>query len=328
MSEELMRAACVDRPGPAGDIQVASIPRPVPGPTDVLVEVRAAGVNQVDTYVRSGRYPTLMPTPFVVGRDLVGTVRTAGPGSGFHVGEEVWCNSLGYEGRQGPCAEYAVVPAERLYRLPPGADPVQTVAALHTAGTAVLALRPRAEARAGETIFVGGAGGNIGAIAVQLAKEAGLRVIASARAEDHERVRDLGADAVFDYRDPDLADQVRAVAPDGVEVHWDTSGKATLTDASRIVAARGRILVTAGIQPQDGVELWPLYTRDVRVIGFVISLASVPDLAMAAATINRRLAGPGLAVNVTHELGLAETVRAHELVEAGTRGRVVIRPDR
>jgi NADPH:quinone reductase-like Zn-dependent oxidoreductase len=328
MSEEHMRAAYVLGPGQAGDIKVASISRPVPGPTDVLVEVWAAGINQVDTYVRSGRYPTLMPTPFVVGRDLVGTVKTAGSGSGFHAGDEVWCNSLGYDGRQGACAEYAVVPAERLYPLPPGADPVQTVAALHAAGTAVLALHQRAKVRVAETIFVGGAAGNIGAIAVQLAREGGLRVIASARDEDLERVRDLGADAAFDYRDPDLVDQVRAVAPDGVDVHWDTSGKATLNDASRMVATRGRIVVTAGMQRQDGVELWPLYTRDVRVIGFVISLASVSELATAAATINRRLEGPGLAVNVTHELGLAETAHGHELVEAGTRGRVVIRPDR
>lgn len=323
-----MRAAYVDEPGAAGDIQVADIPRPVPGPTDVLVEVQAAGVNQVDTYVRSGRYPTPMPTPFVVGRDLVGTVAAVGPGSEFAVGERVWCNSLGYEGRQGACAEYAVVTAERLYRLPPGAEPVQTVAALHTAGTAVLALHRRALVRAGETIFVGGAAGNIGAIAVQLAQEAGLRVIASARGEDHARVRALGAAQAFDYRDPDLADQVRAVAPDGVDVHWDTSGKTTLNDASAVIAPRGRIVVTAGLQPQDGVDLWSLYTRDVRVIGFVISLASVSDLAMAAATINRRLAGPGLEVNVVHELGLAETARGHELVEAGTRGRVVIRTDR
>ena len=300
-----MRAAYVDEPGAAGDIQVADIPRPVPGPTDVLVEVQAAGVNQVDTYVRSGRYPTPMPTPFVVGRDLVGTVAAVGPGS-----------------------EYAVVTAERLYRLPPGAEPVQTVAALHTAGTAVLALHRRALVRAGETIFVGGAAGNIGAIAVQLAQEAGLRVIASARGEDHARVRALDTAQAFDYRDPDLADQVRAVAPDGVDVHWDTSGKTALNDASAVIAPRGRIVVTAGLQPQDGVDLWSLYTRDVRVIGFVISLASLSDLAMAAATINRRLAGPGLEVNVVHELGLAETARGHELVEAGTRGRVVIRTDR
>jgi NADPH:quinone reductase-like Zn-dependent oxidoreductase len=323
-----MRAACVHGPGAADDIRVESIPIPVPGPTDVLVQVHAAAVNQVDTYVRAGSYVTPMPIPFVVGRDLVGTVAAAGPGSGFGIGEPVWCNSLGHDGRQGSCAEYAVVPAERLYRLPAEADPVTTVAALHTAATAFLALHRDAEVRAGQTIFIGGAAGNIGAIAVQLAHEAGLRVIASTRRDDRDAVRDLGAETVLDYRDPDLVERVRDAAPAGVDVFWDTSGKGQLADAVQLVTTRGRIVVTAGRQRQDDVDLWPLYTRDIRVIGFVISLASVSDLAAAAGTINRRLAGPGLAVRVTHELPLAETARGHELVEAGTRGRVVIRPDR
>lgn len=323
-----MRAAFVTAPGPATDIRVESIPRPEPGPTDVLVQVEAAAVNQVDTYVRSGRYPTPMPSPFVVGRDLVGSVAAAGAGSGFSVGEPVWCNSLGHAGRQGSCAEYAVVPAERLYRLPPDVDPIATVAVLHPAATAALALHRHAEVRAGQTIFVGGAAGNIGAIAVQLAAEAGLRVIAGARSDDHDRVRELGADAVVDYRDPDLGEQVRATSPDGVDVHWDTSGQTQLTDAIRLVATRGRILLTAGRRPHENVDLWPLYTRDVQLRGFVISLASVSELTDAAATINRRLAGPGLAVRVAHELPLADTARGHDLVEAGARGRVVIRPDR
>jgi 2-desacetyl-2-hydroxyethyl bacteriochlorophyllide A dehydrogenase len=326
MPEKSMRAACVHAPGSAADITVETIPVPDPGPTDVLVQVEAVSVNPVDTYVRSGQYPTPMPTPFVVGRDLVGTVVTAGPGTGFETGEQVWSNSLGYGGRQGPCAEYAVVPADRLYRRPEGTDPVTTVAALHTAATACLALHRDAEVRAGQTIFIGGSAGNIGAIAVQLAHEAGLRVIASARSDDHEAVRDLGADTVLDYRDPGLAERVLAAAPGGVDVHWDTSGKGLLADALRLVAARGRIILTAGRQSQDDVDLWPLYTRDVRLIGFVISLASVSDLAAAADTINRRLAGPGLPVRVTHELPLSETARGHELVESGTRGRVVIRP--
>jgi NADPH:quinone reductase-like Zn-dependent oxidoreductase len=323
-----MRAACVHGPGAADDIRVESIPIPVPGPTDVLVQVHAAAVNQVDTYVRAGSYVTPMPIPFVVGRDLVGTVAAAGPGSRFGIGEPVWCNSLGHDGRQGSCAEYAVVPAERLYRLPAEADPVTTAAALHTAATASLALHRDAEVRAGQTIFIGGAAGNIGAIAVQLAHEAGLRVIASARRDDRDTVRDLGAETVLDYRDPDLVERVRDAAPAGVDVFWDTSGKGQFADAVQLVTTRGRIVVTAGRQRQDDVDLWPLYTRDIRVIGFVISLASVSDLAAAAGTINRRLAGPGLAVRVTHELPLAETARGHELVEAGTRGRVVIRPDR
>lgn len=323
-----MRAAFVEGPGPASHIHVDMLPRPRPGPTDVLVEVRAAAVNQVDTYVRSGVYVTPMPSPFVVGRDLVGIVVEAGPGTDFSPGEQVWSNSLGHGGRQGSCAEYAVVPADRLYPLPPEVDPVRAVASLHPAATAALGLDRYAALRAGQTVFVGGAAGNIGAIVVQLAREAGLHVVASARADDADLVRELGAETVLDYRDPDLTQGIRAAAPGGVDAYWDTSGRAQLADVAEVVAERGRIIVTAGRQPQRELSLWPLYTRDIHVVGFVISLATVPELAAAAATINRRLAGPGLRVRLAHELPLAETARAHELVEAGTPGRVVIRPDR
>ncbi|MEU4676149.1 alcohol dehydrogenase catalytic domain-containing protein [Micromonospora sp. NPDC023737] len=106
-----MRAAYIERPGPAADIRFGDLPAPHPGPTDVLVDVIATTVNPVDTFVRSGAYRTPLPLPLVVGRDLVGRVAEVGPGAaGFHAGDLVWCNSLGYDGRQGSAAEQAVVP--------------------------------------------------------------------------------------------------------------------------------------------------------------------------------------------------------------------------
>ena len=98
-----MRAAFFGEPGPAEAIEVGELPVPVPGPTDVLVAVEVAVINPVDTLIRSGRWPTLMPLPFVTGRDLVGTVTAAGAGSGFSPGDRVWSNSLGHAGRQGTC---------------------------------------------------------------------------------------------------------------------------------------------------------------------------------------------------------------------------------
>lgn len=116
-----MRAAYVTELGAADVIRVGELPVPAGGPTDVLVRVEVVAVNPVDTMVRSGAYPTPTPFPFVIGRDLVGTVAEASPGAaGFAPGDRVWCNSLGHGGRQGSFAEYAVVPAERLYPLPAG----------------------------------------------------------------------------------------------------------------------------------------------------------------------------------------------------------------
>src|SRR5689334_13246819 len=96
---ETMTVAYVTRPGPADEIRIGRFPVPEPGPSEVLVKVRALAVNHVDTFVRSGAYRTRLPYPFVIGRDLVGTAITAAPG--FTPGDTVWCDSLGFDGRQG-----------------------------------------------------------------------------------------------------------------------------------------------------------------------------------------------------------------------------------
>ncbi len=110
-----MRAAFIRATGGVEQIEVGELPVPRPGPTDVLVRMAAGGLSHVDLFVRSGAYRTHTPFPFVIGRDLVGTVVEPGPGVASHkVGGRVWCNSLGYHGRQGALAEYAVVADDRL----------------------------------------------------------------------------------------------------------------------------------------------------------------------------------------------------------------------
>lgn len=131
-------------------------------------------VNPVDAFIRSGRYRTSTPFPFVVGRDLVGTVVAAGGGSHVAVGDRVWCNSLGHGGRQGSFAEYAVVPQDRCYRVPPRVDPAVLVAAVHPAATAFLAWFVHARLRPGQSVYVGGAAGNVGSAATAMAHRAAV----------------------------------------------------------------------------------------------------------------------------------------------------------
>ncbi|NDZ73971.1 alcohol dehydrogenase catalytic domain-containing protein, partial [Streptomyces sp. SID10362] len=178
---ETMRAAYIDAVGPADAIRYGELPVPPVGPTDVLVRVSAVAADPVDTFVRSGAYATSLPTPFVVGRDLVGEVAATGPGAaGLVVGQRVWCNSLGHGGRQGSFAQYATVAAERLYPVPAGVDEEHLVAAAHPAASAWLALFRHGRLRAGETVYVGGGAGNVGGAAVSLAARAGARVVATA----------------------------------------------------------------------------------------------------------------------------------------------------
>ncbi len=321
-----MRAAYVTERGPADTIVVGDRPDPTPADGEVLVAVDTVSVNPVDTYVRSGRYATPIPLPFVVGRDLVGTVAALGGGvEAFRVGDRVWCNSAGHEGRQGPSAEYAVVPVDRLYPLPDGVDPDTAVAVAHPAATAYLGWFVRARLLAGETVLVAGGAGNVGTAAVQMAAYAGARVVATARPSDHEACRAAGADAVLDYADPDLGDRIAEVAPDGVDVLWDTAGHHDFALAGRILAPEARVLVTAATVREPVVPLFPLYTRDVSVLGFVISLAPAHELAAAARLVNRMLADGLLTTRVTERMGLADMAEAHRRMESGTvRGRLLV----
>jgi len=321
--------AYVEQLGPPENIRYGPLPEPTPGPTDVLVEVTAVAVNPVDTFVRSGAFPTPVSFPFVIGRDLVGTVLEAGPGApGFATGDLVWCNSLGHGGRQGAAAERVVVPADRLYHLPPGVDPVEAVAVVHPAATAHLALFTHGGLQPGRTVLVLGAAGNVGSALVVMAAEAGARVVAVASARDEEYCRSLGAAEVFDYRDPAFPDRVRAACPGGVDLYLDTSGTNDLETAVDLLALRGRIVVLAGGGSRPVLPAGELYRKDCSVVGFVISHATTAELAGAAREVNRLLAAGRLRPRTVEELPLSAAAEAHRRMERGElRGRrVVLRP--
>ncbi|WP_324790069.1 NADPH:quinone reductase [Streptomyces sp. H51] len=321
-----MLAAYIDRFGPPEVIRHGELPDPVPGPTDVLVAVDAVAVNHVDTFVRSGAWRTPVPLPFVVGRDLVGTVVAAGPGApGFAPGDRVWCNSLGHEGRQGAAAERAVVPVDRLYHLPPGADPLDTVAVAHGAATAHLGLFTHGRLRAGESVVVVGAAGNVGGAAVVLAARAGARVVAVASARDEDRCRSLGAAEFVDHRAPDPGARIRAACPSGAGVWLDTAGANDLPLAVDALARRGRIVLLAGLRTRPALPTGPLYLKEGSVHGFAISHATVPELAEAAAAVGRLTAERALAPRATETLPLNAAAEAHRRLENGeVRGKMIL----
>ncbi|WP_330308309.1 MULTISPECIES: NADPH:quinone reductase [unclassified Streptomyces] len=310
-----MRAAYAEQLGPPDVIRYGQLAAPVPGPDEVLVDVRATTVNPVDTFVRSGVFRTPLEFPFVIGRDLVGTV--ASPGGGFAVGDAVWCNSLGHGGRQGAAAEQAVVPVDRLYRLPPGVAPEIAVAVVHPAATAYLALFTHGGLCPGETVLVAGAAGNVGAALVVLAVRAGARVIATAAARDHDYCRSLGAAEIVDYRDLDLTRRLAELAPAGVDVHVDTSGRNDLTSAVALLAHRGRIVLLAGAKDEPVLPVGPLYMKDASVRGFAISHATPSELASAATTINDLLSRGLLHPRAMEPLPLSTAADVHHRMERG-----------
>lgn len=319
-----MQAAFVERLGPADGIRIGRLPVPEPAPGQVLVAVEAVAVDMVDTYVRAGTYKTDVPLPYILGRDLVGTVSAAPSGSPWRVGDRVWANSLGHDGRQGVSAEFAAVAAERLYPMPPDATAHTILALAHAGATAHLGWFAHAALRAGETVFVGGGGGNVGLPAVAFAADAGARVIASAAAADADRVRRAGAAVVFDYRDAELSDRLAQAAPDGVDVFWETSGHHDGGLLARVLAPGARVLLTAVAGPAL-LPLPQLYTRDVSLLGFVISRAAVADLARAAAAVNGAAARLAPLLRPPTVLPLGSAREAHELMESGgVRGRLIL----
>ncbi len=197
-----MFAGYIDEVGPSDNIRYGELPVPDIGPRDVLVRAETMAVNHVDRFVRSGEYQTRLTFPFVVGRDLVDTVTAvtavSDDATQFRIGDRVWTNSLGYDGRQGSFSEYVAIPQDRAYPLPDGVDPAEAVSMLHTMATAYLGICREGAIGEGDTVFVGGAGGGVGSAAVQLAAERGARVLASASPEDFDWVRSCGADKVFD----------------------------------------------------------------------------------------------------------------------------------
>ncbi|MFK0105455.1 NADPH:quinone reductase [Streptomyces sp. NPDC091217] len=322
-----MLAAYIEELGSPDAIRVGELPPPQPGPSDVLVDVEVTAVNQVDTFVRSGAYRTPLSFPFVIGRDLVGTVVSAGAGApGFRPGDRVWCSSLGHAGRQGAAAEQAVVPHDRLYRLPDGVGAVDAVALAHPASTACLALFAHGRLRAGETVVILGAAGNVGAAAVVTAAQAGARVVAVASARDADRCRSLGARQVVDYRDPGAGRRIREAAPDGVDLYLDTYGRNDLETALGLLAPRGRVVVMAGLRTRPVLPAGELYTHDRSVHGFAISGARTDELAGAAAHVARLTADGLLRPRAVEVLPLSEAAEAHARLEAGeVRGKLVLR---
>lgn len=325
-----MNAAYIERFGPAEDIRYGELSVPDPGPTDVLVNVAATTVNPVDTFIRSGAVRTPVTFPFVIGRDAVGTVAAVGPGvAGFEVGDQVWCNSLGHGGRQGAAAAHVVVPVDRLYHLPPAVCPRTAVATLHPAATAYLALFTHGRLRAGDTVLVAGAAGNVGSAAVQLAADAGLRIVATARPDDEDYCRELGATEFVDYRSADLATRVQALCPAGVDGLLDTSGGNDIATAVELLAFRGRIVLLAGITARPVLPVGPLYLKDGSIVGFTISRATTTELGCAARTVNRLLAQRKLRPRQVEELPLSAAAEAHTRLERGELHgrRLVLLPD-
>ena len=317
-----MKAAFITECGPAQNIQYGEIDKPSVTGSQVLVKVGAVSLNPVDTYIRNGANYWELPNPFVVGCDLAGTVEAIGDEvTQFQVGDRVWGTNQGLLGRQGTFAEYCSVDQEWLYGTPDDVSDNDAAACSLVGVTAHLGLFRDARIQAGETIFVHGGTGGVGAMVLQMAKAAGARVIATAGSEEKaERCRQLGADVVINYKTENELEAILAAAPEGVDVFWETLREPNLEDIVSVMKERGRIVIMAGRDARPDFPVGPFYVKCLQLFGFVMFKASADELRACSEDINRWLSSGALKAQISQVLPLSEAANAHQLQEDNTLG--------
>jgi NADPH2:quinone reductase len=319
-----MKAAYIEKVGPPENIIFGDLPEPGIGVGQVLVKVAAVAVDPIDTYIRRGAFPMNLTFPFIIGRDMVGTVEAVGDSvKRFSPGARVWCNNQGYHGRQGTFAEYLAIDEELLYAVPHGADEKAAIAVVHSATTAAIGLIREAHLRAGESVFINGGAGNVGSAVLQLAVNLGARVILTAGSnEDLAYCRSLGAERAINYKTEDVVQAISEFAPKGVDVYWDTTTKPDFERAVPLLAHRGRIILMAGLDSHPSFPVGAFYPKDCSMRGFAITNATIEELKNCATTINEWLSVGKLAARIDRVMPLAEAAQAHRLIEDSQRGLV------
>jgi NADPH:quinone reductase-like Zn-dependent oxidoreductase len=301
-----MRAVVYDEYGGPEVLHVAEADEPHAGPGQVRIAVRAAGVNPIDFKQRSGALAAFMPLelPAIDGREAAGVVDEVGEGASAAVGDEVLGFAVG-----GADAEHAIL--DDFVPKPAAASWEQAAALPVAAETSARVFNVLGGLGAGQTIVINGAAGGVGAVAVQLAVARGARVIGTASEGNHEFLRSLGAEPTT-YGDG-MAERIRALAPDGVDLAFDTAGRDGFPDLIELTGDPGRVATIAGFQAAE---------LGVKVTGGSEGRA-LEGLTEATALIE---AGR-LEVPIERTFTFAEAPEAHRLSQEGhVRGKLVLVP--
>jgi NADPH:quinone reductase len=330
-----MKAAYIQKTGPATNITYGDLPDPKPGLRECLVKVGAVAMNPVDTYIRAGTIPGDLPLPFVVGCDLAGTVIETGP-EVLHLkkGDRVWGSNQGLLGRQGTFSELAAVEEQWLYPTP-GQVKDEEAAAMALVGiTAHLGLFREAKLKPGEILFVNGGTGGVGSAVAQMAKALGAKIITTAGTDGKVQVcRELGADLAINYKTEDVDAAITKFAPQGVNVWWETLREPDFERTIPLLSQRGRMILMAGREARPVFPVGPFYVKDCSLHGFVMFMATPDEQRAAAGDINEWMKNGKLKPRIDRILPLSEAAEAHQLQEESTigkggvlSGKIVLKP--
>jgi NADPH2:quinone reductase len=320
-----MKAIVVHEFGGPEVLRLEEVPTPRPTAGQVLVRIRAAGVNPYDTYMRNGTYAIKPPLPYTPGSDAAGDVEAIGGGvSKVGRGDRVYTAKT----VTGAYAEYALTLETQVHPLPAKMTYAQGAGVWVPYGTAYHALYQRARARAGETLLIHGASGGVGIAAVQIGRAMGLTILGTAGSKKGlELVGREGAHHLFDHSQSGYLEQIlKATGGQGVDLILEMLANVNLGNDLKQLAPEGRVVVIGSrgdvtISPRD------LMTRRGSVLAFTLWGVTESQEAEIHAGLIAGMENGTLRPVVGKELPLAEARRAHkEILEPGAYGKIVLLP--
>lgn len=316
-----MKAIIFSEFGAVDVLKVSELPDPLPGPGEIRIRIRAAGVNPVDGKIRRGLLQQRIPHmfPVIPGWDASGEVDMLGGDiSRFRIGDRVYAYCRKPVVQFGTYAQYVILPEQNAAAMPSSMS-FEEAASVPLAGlTAWQSLFGAGELKNGETVLVHAAAGGVGGFAVQLAKSCGATVIATARAQNHAYVRSCGADQVIDYTQGDFREAVRQLCPGGVDLAFDTVGGSVQAASADIVRQGGILVSILAFTDEAALRARGVNTR------YVFVSPSGEELNQ----LTRLIDGGRLRSRLSRVLPLTEARVAHELIESNhTVGKIVLAVD-
>jgi NADPH2:quinone reductase len=325
-----MKAIQIQRTGGPEVMELAEVPVPQPKSNEIVVKIKAAGVNFIDVYNREGRYKA--PLPLILGQEGAGTVIAVGPDGGgenkFSVGDPVAYTSV-----LGSYAEYALVPADRLVKIPAGVAERDAAAAMLQGMTAHYLSHDTYPLKKGETALIHAAAGGVGLLLVQMAHNIGARIIATVSTEEKAKLaREAGADEIILYTQSDFeAETKRLTGGKGVDVIYDSVGKTTFEKGLNLLRPRGMMVLFGGssgaVAPLDPLVLaqkGSLFLTRPSLANYTITSQ---ELQARAAAVLGMIRDGKLKLRVAHTYPLADAQQAHRDLESRkTTGKLLLLP--
>ena len=313
-----MRAIAIENFGGPEVMKLMDLPLPKPGAGEVLIQIKAAGVNPVDWKIRQGLLQGRLPHqfPIILGWDAAGTVVEVAAGiKGIKVGDEIIAYCRKEIIHDGAYAEFITLTPNHLAPRPKNLSWEEAAAIPLSALTAYQSLFENLQLKRNEVILIHAGAGGVGGFAIQLAREAGAVIITTASTKHHDYVRSLGASLPIDYKKEKFVDVILKKYPEGIDAVFDTIGEETQVESLRVLKPGGRL--TSILALSDATQ-----KQSRCKIGYVFVRPESSHLRKITEMIEERK----IKVQLAEVFPLEQAVKAHQMIETGhTQGKIILR---